>query len=131
MRFKIQHRTLLNNFLGFLQKLQINYFLNFFLEGCFKLLTIRSSCPEVFCKKGVLRYFAKFTGKHLHQSFFFNKVAGLRPANSLKKRFWHRCFPVSFVKFLRTPFFIEHLWWLLLNYCAGIFFNLNKITIVK
>ena len=37
-----------------------------------------SSRPEVFCKKGVLRNFAKFTGKHLCQGLFFNKVAGLR-----------------------------------------------------
>ena len=36
----------------------------------------RSSRPEVFCKNGVLRNFAKFTGKHLYQSLFFNKVAG-------------------------------------------------------
>ena len=28
----------------------------------------RSSCPEVFCKPGVLKNFAKFTGKHLCQS---------------------------------------------------------------
>ena len=35
----------------------------------------------------------------------FNKVAGLRPATLLKKWLWHRCFPVNFVKFLRTPFF--------------------------
>ena len=75
----------------------------------------RSSRPEVFCKKGVLRNIAKFTGKHLCQSLFFNKVAGLRPATLLKKRLWHRCFPVNFAKFLRTPFFIEHLWWLLLK----------------
>ena len=34
--------------------------------------------PEVFCKKVVLRNFEKFTGKHLCQSLFFNKVAGLR-----------------------------------------------------
>ena len=47
-------------------------------------------------------------------SLFFNKVAGLRPATLLKKRLWHRCFPVDFVKFLRTPFFTEHLRWLLL-----------------
>ena len=67
----------------------------------------RSSRPEVFYKKGVLRNFAKFTGKHLCQS--------LRPATLLKKRLWHRCFPVNFVKFLRTPFFTEHLWCLLLN----------------
>ena len=32
----------------------------------------------------------------------------------IKKRLWHRCFPVNFTKFLRTPFLTEHLWWLLL-----------------
>ena len=35
------------------------------------------------------------------------------PATLLKKRLWHRCFPVNFAKFLRTAFFAEHLWWLL------------------
>ena len=30
-------------------------------------------------KKGVLKNFANFTGKHLCQSHFLNKVAGLRP----------------------------------------------------
>ena len=29
---------------------------------------------------------------------------GPRPATLFKKRLWHRCFPVNFVKFLRTPF---------------------------
>ena len=33
--------------------------------------------PEVFCKNGVLRNLAKFIGKHLCQSLYFNKVAGL------------------------------------------------------
>ena len=46
---------------------------------------------------------------------FFNKVAGLRPATLLKKRLWHRSFPVNYAKFLKIPFFIEHLWWLLLK----------------
>ena len=68
----------------------------------------------MFCEKGVLRSSAKFTGKHLCQSLFFNKVAG-RPGTLLKKRLWHRCFPVNFGKFLRTPFFTEHLWWLFLH----------------
>ena len=72
----------------------------------------------MFCIKGVLRNFTKFTGKHLCQSLFFNKVASLRPAILLKKGLWPRCFPVSFVKFLRTPFFIEHLRWLLLKVSA-------------
>ena len=60
--------------------------------------------PELFYEKSVLRNFTKFTGKYLCQSLFFKKVADLRPATLLKKRLWHRCFPVNFVKFLRTPF---------------------------
>ena len=46
-------------------------------------------------QKGVLRNFTKFTGKHLCQSFFFNKVAGLTPVN--------------FGKSLRTSFLYKHL----------------------
>ena len=60
-------------------------------------------------KKGVLRNFAKFTGKHLCQSLFFDKIAGLRPATLLKKRLWHRRFPLNFAKFLRATFVTEHL----------------------
>ena len=74
----------------------------------------RSSRPEVFCKKGVFRNFSTFTGKHLCQSLFFNKVEGLRSATLLEKRLWHRHFPVDFTKFLRTSFPTEHLSWLLL-----------------
>ena len=51
----------------------------------------------MFCEKRVLRNSAKLTGKHLYQSLFF--------CNFIKKRLWHRCFPVNFTKFLRTPFF--------------------------
>ena len=36
-------------------------------------------------KKGVLKGFAKFTGKHLCQSPFFNKVAGLQACNFILK----------------------------------------------
>ena len=38
---------------------------------------LRSSLPEVFCKKGVLKNFAKFTRTHMCLSLFFNIVAGL------------------------------------------------------
>ena len=34
----------------------------------------RSNRPEVFCKKSVLRNFAKFTGKHLCQNLFLIKL---------------------------------------------------------
>ena len=71
----------------------------------------------MFCKKGVLKNFAKFTGKCLCQSLFFNKAAGLRSTTLLKKRLWHRCFPVKFAKLLRTPIFKERLRWLLLEKC--------------
>ena len=64
----------------------------------------RSSHQGCSVRKGVLRNFAKFTGKHLCQSLFFNKVTGLRPATLLKKKLWHRCFLVNFVKFLRALF---------------------------
>ena len=37
----------------------------------------RSSHPRCSVKKGVLRNFAKFTGKHLCQTLFFNKVADM------------------------------------------------------
>ena len=79
---------------------------------------LASSHPEVFCKKGVLRNFVKFTGKHLCQGLLFNKVVGLRAATLLKKRLWHRCFPVNFVKLLRTPLSTEHLRWLLLYFSS-------------
>ena len=77
-------------------------------------MQFRSSRPEVFCKKYVLKNFAKFTAKHLCQSLFFSKVAG-KPATLLKKRLWHSCFPVNFGKFLRIPSFTEHFRWLLLS----------------
>ena len=48
------------------------------------LVSDRSSRPDVFCKKGVLRNFTKFKGKHMCQSLYFNKVAGLSPATLLK-----------------------------------------------
>ena len=63
-----------------------------------------ASHQRCFVQKGVLRNFLKFTGKHLCQSLFFNKVAGLRPAALLKKRHWLRSFPVNFAKLLRTSF---------------------------
>ena len=44
-------------------------------------------------KKGVLRNFAKLTGKPLCQSLFFNKVAGLRLAEHLQTTASDICCP--------------------------------------
>ena len=70
---------------------------------------------------GVLRNFAKFTGKHRCQILFFNKVEDISipPENIrkpfsdvfrvfrkaykfMKKKLWHRYFLVDFAKFLGT-----------------------------
>ena len=64
-----------------------------FLTLIIVICMARSTRPEVFHKKGVLRSFAKLTGKHLCQNLFINKVASLRPATLLKKRLWHMYFP--------------------------------------
>ena len=49
--------------------------------------TLKKQPPEVFCKKSALKNFAKFTGKHLCQSLFFNNVAGLASGLQL---YWKR-----------------------------------------
>ena len=75
----------------------------FFIISC-QTFQMQNSHRRCSIKKDVLRNFAKFTGEHLYQSLFFNKVAGLGPATLLKKRLFHRCFPVNFAKYLRTRF---------------------------
>ena len=103
----------------------------FFCSKMF-FISIRSNRSLMFFKIGVFKNFAKFTGKHLCQSLFVNKVAGLKLATLLKKRLWNRCFFVNFAKFLRTPFFIEHLWWLLLkNEIWANFFLADTISHVR
>ena len=66
----------------------------------------RSSRPEVFCKKDVLRNFVKFTGKHLCQSIFFNKVAGLSPeaCNFIKKETLAQVFSCGFCEISKNTF---------------------------
>ena len=51
---------------------------------------------DVFCKKGVLKNLAKFTGKLLSRAFSLIKL-------QLIKQFWRRCFPMNIAKLLRTP----------------------------
>ena len=56
-----------------------------------QLLTRRSHRRSTM-EKGVLKNFAKFTEEHLCQRLYFHKVTSL-----------------NFAKFLRTPFFTDHL----------------------
>ena len=80
----------------------------------FSQITFRNSRPQVFCKKiPVLE-------------FLFNKFAGLWPttllkrhSRSIKKILWHKCFPVNFVKFLKTS--------ILQNNCEFCFCTLEQL----
>ena len=93
----------------------------------------RSSHQRCSMKKGVLRNFTKFTGKHLCQSLFFNKVAGLSPTTSLKKRL-AQVFSFGFCKIpknnfsYRTPLVAasaySHLWFQ--QYKLEVSFNFVK-----
>ena len=68
--------------------------------------TDRSICVEVFCKKGVLRNFVKFTKKTPVLEFLLNKVAG-KTLNFIKKGLQHRCFAMNFVKFFKNTYLVK------------------------
>ena len=61
-------------------------------------------------RKGVLRNSAKFTGKHLYQSLFFNNVAGLVACNFIKKETLAQVLSREFCKISKNTFFTEYLW---------------------
>ena len=68
----------------------------------------RKPLPGAVLSKRCSQKFRKIHRKHTCTS-------GLRSATLLKKKLWHRYFLVNFAQFLKTPVFIEHLWWLLLD----------------
>ena len=64
----------------------------------------KSSHLQVFFKIGVFKNVTIFTEKHLCWSLF-NKVAGVKAYNFIKKRLRHRCFPVNTAKIFKNSFF--------------------------
>ena len=60
-------------------------------------------------KRGALKDFAKFTGKHLYQSLFFNKVAGLMPATLFKKETLAQVLFCEFCETSKNTFFHRRL----------------------
>ena len=67
------------------------------------LIKLRSSHQRCSMKKDVLRNFTKFTGKHLCQSLFFNKVAGLLQTLA-------QVFSCKFCEISKNTFFTEYIW---------------------
>ena len=68
----------------------------------------RSSHQRCSIRKGVLRNFTKFRGKHLCQSLFFNRVADLRPITLSKERL-AQVFSCEFCENSKNTLFAEHL----------------------
>ena len=69
-------------------------------------------------------FVSKWSAVLIHSEAIAQKVfykTGLRSATLLKKRPCHWRFPVNFAKFLRTPFFKEHLRSLLLSIYVPVF----------
>ena len=71
----------------------------------------RSSCPEVFLGKGVLKICSKFTGEHTCRSVILIKFQSSFIEITLR----HWCFPVSLLHIFRTPFLKNSYGWLLLD----------------
>ena len=66
----------------------------------------RSSCSQM--------VFFKIQVKTSLLKWLFNNVAGLKAWNFIKKRLWHRYFPVNFPQFFEKPYLKNTSKWLLL-----------------
>ena len=102
---------------------QIPLYTHYYFMDC-QSTKVRAGHQRCSVRKIVLRNFTKFTAKHLYQSLFFNKVAGLKPATLLKTILRHRCqvcifiqketlaqvFSCEFCEISKNTFFIEHPW---------------------
>ena len=74
------------------------------------MLSNRSSHQRYSVRKDVFRNFSKFTGKHLCQSLFFNKVVQAQACNFIKKETLAQVFAFEFWEISKKTFFTEHLW---------------------
>ena len=98
-------------------------------------LLFQKQSQEVFCKKGVLKNFANFTGKHLWWSLFLIKLPAFRPGTLLKRDSNTGVFQWNLQRFLRTPalknicdrllLIIVENWWFFLQITSDIFAKRN------
>ena len=65
-------------------------------------MVIQEQPPEMFYKKSYSYIFRSIHRKTPVLESLFNKVAGLKTRNFIKKALQHWCFPVNIAKFLRT-----------------------------
>ena len=80
-------------------------------------ITYTSHCRRSRIQKQPLEMFLKTPVLE----FLFYKVASLQPSNVVKKRLLHRCFPMKYDKFLKTP--------ILKNFCERLFLCISYIDL--
>ena len=80
-------------------------------EGDMTFIRDRSSRPEVFLGKGVLKICIKFGGEHPCRSVI--SITSL--CNFIEIALWHGCSPVNLIHIVRTPFPKNTSGWLLLK----------------
>ena len=74
-------------------------------------MNVRSSHPDVFLRKRVLKIWSKFTGEHPCQSVISIKFQ----SNFIEITLWHGCSLVNLLHTFRTPFLKNTAEWLLLD----------------
>ena len=77
----------------------------------------RSSRPEAFLRKGLLKICSKFTGEHPCRSAISINVQ----SNFIDIALRHGCSPVNFLHIFRTPFPMKTSGWLLLTILFSLF----------
>ena len=92
-----------------------------FIQDSWQSYIYRSSRPEVFLEKGILKICSKFTGGHPCRS-----VISIKLQNSfIEIPLRHGCSPVNLLHIFRTPFLRNTSGWLLL-YLSSTKFSANK-----
>ena len=97
-----QYKSMINSFTRINKS---KYYKIFFSKLKTNSKQARSSHRRCSVRKGVLRNLAKFTGKHLYLSPFFNKEA----FNCIKKETLAEVFSCEICKISKNTFFTEHL----------------------
>ena len=77
---------------------------------------VKEQISEAGVRRLQIRWSCKFHRKASVLESIFNKAAGLKVCNSIKKRLQHSCLPVKLAKFLKTSFFTDEFRWLLLTF---------------
>ena len=85
----------------------LSHFFAVFSSCCFQ--SSEAVARRYSVRKSVLRNFAKFTGKHLYQSLFLNKVAGLA-CNFIEKEIMAQVFSCESYENSKNTIFTEQFW---------------------